>query len=219
MLLLRLSPVVSYVLLNYVLGISRVRFRDYLLGSIGMLPTVVAYVYAGKVAGDVASLAGGAAAPRGPLWYVAAGARARGDDRRDRTDRARRPQRYRCGRAIADGDRDLVRGSARAARVSRAHTNVVGARAARSAVMPRRVWLQHERGDVGCAGRRADVEDDARERPGQGPGQRDDPAAGHSPSRRTAAVAAGRCTASCPIVTTTSFDGSLTAAPIARTRT
>jgi uncharacterized membrane protein YdjX (TVP38/TMEM64 family) len=71
--LLRLSPVVAYVLLNYVLGISRVRFRDYLAGSIGMLPTAAAYVYAGKVAGDVASIAGGAAAPRGPLWYVAIG--------------------------------------------------------------------------------------------------------------------------------------------------
>jgi uncharacterized membrane protein YdjX (TVP38/TMEM64 family) len=68
--LLRLSPVVSYVLLNYVLGISRVRFRDYLGGSIGMLPTVTAYVYAGKIAGDLAHVAGGAAAPRGPLWYT-----------------------------------------------------------------------------------------------------------------------------------------------------
>lgn len=69
--LLRSSPIVAYVLLNYVLGISRVRFRDYLAGSIGMLPTVAAYVYAGKVIGDVASVAGGAAAPRGPLWYAA----------------------------------------------------------------------------------------------------------------------------------------------------
>jgi uncharacterized membrane protein YdjX (TVP38/TMEM64 family) len=69
--LLRLSPIVAYVLLNYVLGISRVRFRDYLAGSIGMLPTVTAYVYAGKVIGDVASVAGGAAAPRNPLWYAA----------------------------------------------------------------------------------------------------------------------------------------------------
>ena len=70
-LLLRMSPIVSYVLLNYVLGISRVRFREYLAGSIGMLPTATAYVYAGKVIGDVASIAGGAATPRGPLWYAA----------------------------------------------------------------------------------------------------------------------------------------------------
>lgn len=68
--LLRLSPVVSYVLLNYVLGISRVRFRDYLAGSIGMVPTITAYVYAGKIAGDLASVVGGAATPRGPLWLI-----------------------------------------------------------------------------------------------------------------------------------------------------
>jgi uncharacterized membrane protein YdjX (TVP38/TMEM64 family) len=62
--------VVSYVLLNYVLGISRVRFRDYVAGSVGMLPTVTAYVYAGKLAGDLASVAGGVATPRGPWWYA-----------------------------------------------------------------------------------------------------------------------------------------------------
>jgi uncharacterized membrane protein YdjX (TVP38/TMEM64 family) len=71
--LLRLSPVVSYVLLNYVLGISRVRFRDYLAGSVGMVPTITAYVYAGKMAGDLASIAGGTATPRGPLWLVLVG--------------------------------------------------------------------------------------------------------------------------------------------------
>ena len=68
--LLRLSPVVSYVLLNYVLGISRVRFREYVAGTMGMLPTIIAYVYAGRVAGDLASIAGGAATQRGPLWYA-----------------------------------------------------------------------------------------------------------------------------------------------------
>jgi uncharacterized membrane protein YdjX (TVP38/TMEM64 family) len=71
--LLRLSPVVSYVLLNYVLGISRVAFRDYFFGSIGMLPTITAYVYAGKVAGDLASIAHGVATPRGPWWFASIG--------------------------------------------------------------------------------------------------------------------------------------------------
>ena len=69
--LLRLSPVVSYVLLNYVLGVSRVRFKEYVAGSVGMLPTVIAYVYAGKIAGDVAAVAGGTTTPRGALWYAA----------------------------------------------------------------------------------------------------------------------------------------------------
>lgn len=68
--LLRLSPVVSYVLLNYVLGISRVRVRDYIAGMIGFMPTVTAYVYAGKLAGDLASATTGAATARGPVWYA-----------------------------------------------------------------------------------------------------------------------------------------------------
>jgi uncharacterized membrane protein YdjX (TVP38/TMEM64 family) len=68
--LLRLSPIVPFVLLNYVLGISRVRFRDYMVGTVGMLPAVAAYVYAGKVAGDLATLAAGVATPRGPTYYA-----------------------------------------------------------------------------------------------------------------------------------------------------
>ena len=57
MFLLRLSPAVPFVLLNYVLGISRSRFRDYFVGLLGMIPTAAMYVYAGKVAGDLAALA------------------------------------------------------------------------------------------------------------------------------------------------------------------
>lgn len=67
--LLRLSPLVPYVLLNYVLGISRVRFRDYMIGWTGQLPLIAAYVYAGKAAGDLATLAAGAATPRGATYY------------------------------------------------------------------------------------------------------------------------------------------------------
>jgi uncharacterized membrane protein YdjX (TVP38/TMEM64 family) len=69
-LLLRLSPVVPYNLLNYALGASRVRYRDFLAGSIGMLPGTVLYTYYGKVIGDVSALAAGTAPPRGPEYYV-----------------------------------------------------------------------------------------------------------------------------------------------------
>lgn len=72
--LLRLSPAVPYTLLNYALGLSRVRFRDYIAGSIGMLPTVTMYVYSGKVAGDLASLASGTEGPRDTSYYVAVAA-------------------------------------------------------------------------------------------------------------------------------------------------
>jgi uncharacterized membrane protein YdjX (TVP38/TMEM64 family) len=68
-LLLRLSPVFPFNLLNYALGLTRVRFADYLVASIGMLPGTMLYVYYGKVAGDVARLAGGAVVPRGPAYY------------------------------------------------------------------------------------------------------------------------------------------------------
>jgi uncharacterized membrane protein YdjX (TVP38/TMEM64 family) len=68
--LLRLSPAVPYSLLNYALGLSRVRLADYLLASIGMLPAVVLYVYTGKVAGDLATAASGAAPARGAAYYA-----------------------------------------------------------------------------------------------------------------------------------------------------
>jgi uncharacterized membrane protein YdjX (TVP38/TMEM64 family) len=59
-LLLRLSPAFPFNLLNYGLGLTRVSFQDYLTASVGMLPGTLLYVYLGKVAGDVAALAGGA---------------------------------------------------------------------------------------------------------------------------------------------------------------
>ena len=70
MFLLRLSPLVPFVQLNYVLVLSGVRYRDYLIATVGMWPTIVMYVYYGKVAGDVAALAAGVAPPRGPEYYV-----------------------------------------------------------------------------------------------------------------------------------------------------
>ena len=69
--LLRLSPVFPFNLLNYALGLTRVRFADYLIASIGMLPGTLLYVYYGKLAGEVASLAGGApAAAKGAGYYA-----------------------------------------------------------------------------------------------------------------------------------------------------
>jgi uncharacterized membrane protein YdjX (TVP38/TMEM64 family) len=70
MFLLRLSPLVPYNLLNYALALSGVRYRDYVIATIGMLPAIVMYAYYGKVVGDVAALAAGVAPPRGPEYYV-----------------------------------------------------------------------------------------------------------------------------------------------------
>jgi uncharacterized membrane protein YdjX (TVP38/TMEM64 family) len=68
--LLRLSPVFPFNLLNYALGLTNVRFVDYLVASIGMIPGTLLYVYYGKLAGDVAALAGGAAVEKGAAYYV-----------------------------------------------------------------------------------------------------------------------------------------------------
>ena len=63
--LLRLTPLVPFNLLNYALGLSGVRFTDYLVASLGMLPATVLYVYYGKLAGDLATLAAGGGGQRG----------------------------------------------------------------------------------------------------------------------------------------------------------
>jgi uncharacterized membrane protein YdjX (TVP38/TMEM64 family) len=68
--LLRLSPVFPFIALNYVLGLSRVRYRDFLLASVGMLPGTLLYVYYGWVAGDVAALAGGAGPQKSAASYA-----------------------------------------------------------------------------------------------------------------------------------------------------
>lgn len=71
--LLRLSPVFPFNLLNYALGLTTIRFRDYLLASIGMIPATLLYVYYGKIVGDVARVASGTPLPRGPEYYVLLG--------------------------------------------------------------------------------------------------------------------------------------------------
>jgi uncharacterized membrane protein YdjX (TVP38/TMEM64 family) len=67
--LLRLTPAVPFNLLNYALGLTRVRFADYGIASIGMLPGTLLYVYSGKLAGDVAAVAGNPAVARGWAYY------------------------------------------------------------------------------------------------------------------------------------------------------
>ena len=69
-LLLRLSPVFPFNLLNYSLGLTKVRFADYVAASIGMLPGTLLYTWSGVVVGDVIRLAGGAGPERGPAYYA-----------------------------------------------------------------------------------------------------------------------------------------------------
>jgi uncharacterized membrane protein YdjX (TVP38/TMEM64 family) len=59
-LLLRLSPVFPFNILNYTLGLTRVGLRDFVLGSwIGMLPGTVLYVYIGSLITSASELASG----------------------------------------------------------------------------------------------------------------------------------------------------------------
>ncbi|XWK86224.1 MAG: TVP38/TMEM64 family protein [Phormidium sp.] len=58
-LLTRLSPVFPFTLLNYALGITKVSLKDYILGSIGMIPGTIMYVYIGSLAGNIAMIGAG----------------------------------------------------------------------------------------------------------------------------------------------------------------
>ncbi|MDA8017453.1 MAG: TVP38/TMEM64 family protein [Thermoanaerobaculia bacterium] len=58
--LLRLVPFFPFVWLNYGLGLTRVRLRDYLLGGFGMLPGTFLYVFYGDAIGSLAALGSGA---------------------------------------------------------------------------------------------------------------------------------------------------------------
>lgn len=71
--LLRLSPLFPYNLLNYALGLTRVRLRDYVIAAVAMIPGTFLYVYYGKVLGSLAAVAGGAEVERGAGYWVVLG--------------------------------------------------------------------------------------------------------------------------------------------------
>lgn len=54
-LLLRLSPLVPFTALNYVMGVTQVKPVDYIVGCIGMIPGTVAYVFIGTSASGLLS--------------------------------------------------------------------------------------------------------------------------------------------------------------------
>ena len=67
--LLRLSPLVPFNIVNYLLGLTDLRFRDYVLASVGMTPVTVVYTYAGFIAGEALALSGQASVPRNASYY------------------------------------------------------------------------------------------------------------------------------------------------------
>ena len=70
-LLTRLSPIFPFNVLNYAFGVTGVSLKDYALGSIGMIPGTVMYVYIGSLAGDLARI-GTASQPSNPTvqWAI-----------------------------------------------------------------------------------------------------------------------------------------------------
>jgi len=55
-LLTRLSPIFPFNLLNYAFGVTGVSLKDYFLGSVGMIPGTIMYVYIGSLAGSLARI-------------------------------------------------------------------------------------------------------------------------------------------------------------------
>jgi uncharacterized membrane protein YdjX (TVP38/TMEM64 family) len=68
--LLRLAPVFPFNLLNYALGLTKVRLRHYLLACLGMIPGTFLYVYYGKALGSLAAVAGGAEIEKGAAYWT-----------------------------------------------------------------------------------------------------------------------------------------------------
>jgi uncharacterized membrane protein YdjX (TVP38/TMEM64 family) len=72
--LLRLSPLFPFNLLNYGLGLSQVSLKDYVLGTLGIVPGTIMYVYLGSLVGSLAMLGaeGGVQDPQAAVvqWIV-----------------------------------------------------------------------------------------------------------------------------------------------------
>lgn len=69
--LIRLSPAFPFNLLNYALGLTKVSLKDYVLGTTGIIPGTIMYVYLGSLIGDLAMLGTGEA-PSNPIvdWTI-----------------------------------------------------------------------------------------------------------------------------------------------------
>ncbi|HEY9693192.1 MAG TPA: TVP38/TMEM64 family protein [Oculatellaceae cyanobacterium] len=70
-LLTRLSPIFPFNLLNYAFGITGVSLKDFVIGSLGMIPGTIMYVYIGSLAGNIA-LIGTDSQPTNPTvqWAI-----------------------------------------------------------------------------------------------------------------------------------------------------
>lgn len=58
--LLRLSPLIPFNALNYLMGSTSIPFKQYVIGCVGMVPGTIAYVYFGTLLSDLKDVADGA---------------------------------------------------------------------------------------------------------------------------------------------------------------
>ncbi len=73
-LLLRLSPMVPFSILNYLLGVTQLSFRAYVgATALGMIPGILLYSYLGSALnsiGDVSNGVGSSLSPHSPFFWV-----------------------------------------------------------------------------------------------------------------------------------------------------
>lgn len=69
--LIRLSPAFPFNVLNYALGLTKASLKDYILGTTGIIPGTIMYVYLGSLIGDLAMLGVGEQ-PSNPVidWII-----------------------------------------------------------------------------------------------------------------------------------------------------
>ncbi|WGV24318.1 TVP38/TMEM64 family protein [Halotia branconii] len=67
-LLTRLCPLFPFNLLNYAFGVTQVSLKDYILGSFGIIPGTVMYVYLGSLAGNLAMTSNQPTNPEAQIW-------------------------------------------------------------------------------------------------------------------------------------------------------
>lgn len=72
--LIRIAPLLPFAAINYLLAMTAVSRRDYLVGSaVGMLPFTLLYVYLGQAATDVVALLEGKETSHWSIWGLAIG--------------------------------------------------------------------------------------------------------------------------------------------------
>jgi uncharacterized membrane protein YdjX (TVP38/TMEM64 family) len=69
-LLTRLSPIFPFNLLNYAFGVTNISLKDYIFGSLGIIPGTIMYVYIGSLTTNLAMISADNQPPDLRIWQV-----------------------------------------------------------------------------------------------------------------------------------------------------